>query len=82
MSHFVFHVEEGIWAEGVRECKIFGPKRDKVIWNWRKLQTEELHVMQCSANVTQMIAPSRMKWAGRVARMAGEQREAYRVLVG
>jgi hypothetical protein len=33
MSHFVFHVEEGISAEGVRTWKIFGPKRDEVTGN-------------------------------------------------
>jgi hypothetical protein len=26
-----------------RAMKIFGPKRDKIIWEWRKLHNEELN---------------------------------------
>jgi hypothetical protein len=59
---------------------IFGPKRDEVIWGWRKLHNEELHNLYCSLSILRIIK-SRMRWAGHVARM-GEKRYAYRILVG
>jgi hypothetical protein len=62
--------------------RIFGPKRDEVTGDWRKLHNEELHNLYSSPNITRMIKSSRwMRWAGHVARM-GEPRNAYRILVG
>jgi hypothetical protein len=58
--------------------RIFGPKRDDVTGDWRKLHNEELHNLYSSPNIIRMI---RMRWAGYVARM-GETRNAYRILVG
>jgi hypothetical protein len=60
---------------------IFGPKRDKVTGEWRKLHNEEVHDLYSSPNVVRMIKSRRMRWAGHVARM-GEDRGVYRVLVG
>jgi len=60
--------------------RIFGPKRDEVTWEWRKLHNEELNDLYCSPNIVWMIK-SRMRWAGHVARM-GKGRGVYRVLVG
>jgi hypothetical protein len=31
--------------------RIFGPKRDKVTGEWRKLHTEELNDLYCSPNI-------------------------------
>jgi hypothetical protein len=31
--------------------KVFGPKRDEVTEDWRKLHNEELHDMYCSPNI-------------------------------
>ena len=61
--------------------RIFGPKRDEVIWEWRKLHNEELNDLYCSPNIFRVIKSRRMRWAGHVARM-GERRGVYRVLVG
>jgi len=61
--------------------RIFGPKRDNVTGEWRKLHNEELNVLYSSPNIVRVIKSRRMKWAGHVARM-GEGRGVYRVLVG
>jgi hypothetical protein len=47
--------------------RIFGPKRDEVTGDWRKLHNEELHNLYSSPN--RMITSRRMRWEGRVARM-------------
>jgi hypothetical protein len=49
--------------------RIFGPKRDEVTGDWRKLHNEELHNLYTSPNITRMIKSRRMRWAGHVARM-------------
>jgi hypothetical protein len=59
--------------------RIFGPKRDEVTGEWRKLQNEELHDMYPSPSIVEVIR-SRRSWAGHVARV-GERRRVYRVLV-
>jgi hypothetical protein len=61
--------------------RIFGPKRDEVTGDWRKLHNEELHNFYSSPNIIRMIKSRRMRWAGHVARM-GETRNACRILVG
>ena len=61
--------------------RIFGPKRDDVTREWRKLHNDELNVLYCSPNIVRVIKSRRMRWAGHVARM-GEGRGVYRILVG
>jgi hypothetical protein len=61
--------------------KIFGPKRDEVTGEWRKLHNEELHDLYSSPSIIRVIKSRRMRWADHVARM-GEKRNAYRLLVG
>jgi len=61
--------------------RIFGPKRDEVTGEWRKLHNEELNVVYFSTNIVRVIKSRRMRWVGHVARM-GERRGAYRVLMG
>jgi hypothetical protein len=60
---------------------IFGPKRDEVTGEWRKLHNEELRDLYSSPNIIRIIKSTRMRWAGLVAGM-GEKRNAYRLLVG
>ena len=61
--------------------RIFGPRRDEVAREWRRLDNEELNDLYSSPNIVRVIKPRRMRWAGHVACM-GEERGAYRVLVG
>jgi hypothetical protein len=60
---------------------MFGPKRDEVTGEWRKLHNEELRDLYSSPSIIRIIKPRRMRWAGHVARMR-EKRNAYRLLVG
>ena len=61
--------------------RIFGPKRDGVTGEWRKLHTEELNDLYCSPSIVRVIKSRRMRWAGHVARME-EGRGVHKVLVG
>jgi hypothetical protein len=54
--------------------RIFGPRRDEVTGDWRKLHNEELHNFYSSPNIRMM------RWAGHVARM-GLRRNVHRILV-
>jgi hypothetical protein len=61
--------------------RIFGPKRDEVAGEWRKLHSEGLHILYSSPNIIRQIKSRRMRWAGHAARMV-EERKLYRVLLG
>ena len=61
--------------------RIFGPKRDEITEEWRKLHNEDLNVLYFLPSVVRVIKSRRMRWAGHVACM-GEKRGVYRVLVG
>ena len=61
--------------------RIFGPRRDEVTGEWRRLHKEELNDLYSSPNIVLVIKSRRMGWAGHVARM-GEGRGVYRILVG
>ena len=54
--------------------RIFGPRKDEVMGEWRRLHNEEL-------NIVRVIKSRRMIWAGHVAHM-GEEKGVCRVLVG
>jgi hypothetical protein len=57
---------------------IFGPMRDKVTGEWRKLHSGELHNLYSPPDKIRQNKSRRMRWAGHVARM-GEGRNVYRV---
>ena len=61
--------------------RVFGPKRDEVTGEWRKLHNEELNDLYSLTNIVRLVKSRRMRWAGHVARM-GEDRGVHRVLVG
>jgi hypothetical protein len=61
--------------------RIFGPKRDEVTGEWRKLHNEELHNLYSSPDIIRQVKSRRMGSAEHVARM-GEERKVYKVLVG
>jgi len=64
-----------------RVLRIFGPKRDGVTEEWRKLHNEDLNDLYSSPNIVQVIKSRRMRWAGHVARI-GERKGVYRVFGG
>jgi hypothetical protein len=61
--------------------RVFGPKRDEVMGEWRKLHNEELRDLYSLPSIIRIIKSRRMRWAGHLARMR-EKRNAYRLLVG
>jgi hypothetical protein len=60
---------------------IFGPKRDNVTGEWRKLHNEELHNLYSSPDIIRQVKLRQMRLVAHVARM-GEDRKVYKVLVG
>jgi hypothetical protein len=61
--------------------KIFGPKRDKVMVEWRRLHNKKLYALYLSPNIIWVIKSRRLIWAGHVA-WVGEKRGTNRILVG
>jgi hypothetical protein len=53
---------------------IFGPKRDEVTWEWKKLYNEELNDMYSSTNIVLVIKSRIMRWVWHVAQLG--RREA------
>ena len=73
--------EHGLRVFENRVLRIFGPKRDEVTREWRKLHNEELNDLYSSPNIVRVIRSRRMRREGHVACMR-EMRGVYRVLVG
>jgi hypothetical protein len=61
--------------------RIFGPKRDEVTGQRRKLHDGELHNLYLSPDIIRQVRSRRMSWVGHVA-CIGEGRNMYKVLVG
>ena len=49
--------------------RLFGPKRDELTGEWRKLHNEKLNDLYSSPSIVQVIKWRRMRWTGHVARM-------------
>jgi hypothetical protein len=60
--------------------RIFGPKRDEVMGEWRALYNEELRDLYSLPSIIRMIK-SRRRWVGHIAQME-EKRHTYRLLLG
>ena len=60
---------------------VFGPRRDEVTGEWRRLHNEELNDLYSSPNIVRVIKSRRMRWVGHMARM-GEEWEVDRFLLG
>jgi hypothetical protein len=63
----------GVFENRVQR-RIFGPKRDEVTGEWRKLHDEELRDLYSSPGIIRMIMARRMRWAGHLARMETNSR--------
>jgi len=61
--------------------RIFGPRRDEVMGEWRRLHNEEVNDLYSSPNIVRVIKSRRMRWAAHVAHV-GEKSGVYRVLAG
>jgi hypothetical protein len=61
--------------------RMFGPRRDEVTGEWRKLHNEELRDLYSSPSIIGVVKLRMMRWAVHVARM-GQKRNSYRLLVG
>ena len=61
--------------------RIFGPKREELTGEWRKLHNEEFNDSYSSPTIVPVIISRRMRWAEHVA-CTGERTGVYRVLVG
>ena len=53
--------------------RIFGPRREEVTGEWRRLYNEKLNDLYSSPNIVRVIKSRRMRWTGHVAR-TGEAR--------
>ena len=53
--------------------RIFGPRRDEVTGEWRRLRNEELNNLYPSPNIVRVIKSRRMRWVGHVACMVDER---------
>jgi hypothetical protein len=73
--------ERRLWVFENRVLRrVFGPKKDEVTAEWRKLHNEELNDLYSLPNTVRVVKSRRMRWAGHVARM-GEDSGLHRVLV-
>jgi hypothetical protein len=55
--------------------RIFGPRRDEIIGEWKRLHNEELYALYSSSNISRVINSRIMRWVGHVAPSA--RRDAY-----
>jgi hypothetical protein len=61
--------------------RIFGPRRDEVTGEWRKLHNDRMNDLYALPSSVRVVKSRRMRWAGHMTHM-GEERGVHRVLVG
>ena len=71
-SYFI--VCEATWFENRVLRRVFGPERDEVTGEWRKLHNEELSDLYSLPNIVRVVKSIRMRWAGHVARTGRGER--------
>jgi hypothetical protein len=77
------HTKGRKWSEDVENRvlrRTFGPKKEEVAGDLRRLHNEELHNLYASPNIIRVIKFRRMRWTGHVALMG--IRNVYKILVG
>jgi hypothetical protein len=52
-------------------------KTNEVMGGWRKLRNEDIHDFYSSPSIIRMIKLRRMRWAGRVDRMEGDEKRIW-----
>jgi hypothetical protein len=57
--------------------RIFGPRRNEVKREWRKLHNEELRDLYSSPSIIRIMKSRRMRWASHVARMGRVMHISY-----
>jgi hypothetical protein len=55
----------------------FGPTRDEVTGEWRKLYNEELRDLYSSPSVIRIIMSRSMRWVGACSTNGGEEERVY-----
>jgi len=61
--------------------RVFGPKREEVAGDWRRLHNVELRNVYVLPHIVRVVKSGRMTWTGHVARI-GKIKNAYKILVG
>lgn len=61
--------------------KVCGPRRHRVIGDWRRLHNEERFAVYPAPNIIWFIKSRKMRWVTRVARV-GDRRVSYKFVVG
>ena len=68
MMHSIYRIKTANIVSWVLR-KVFGPKRDEMTGEWRKLHNEELNDLYSLPNIARMVKSRQMRWAGHVAHM-------------
>jgi hypothetical protein len=75
--------EHRLWVFENRVLRrIFGPKRDEVTGEWRKLHIEELNNLYSSPDIIRQVKSRQMRWAGHVAHMGEETNQGVDGRIG
>jgi hypothetical protein len=57
--------------------RVFGPKRDEVKGEWRKLYNEEFGYLYILPNYVWVVKSRKMRWAGHIASYGGGEKCAW-----